>query len=73
MYIYIYIYIHVYIYIYIVNVRLSSRNHDYAQEMMDDLRKQNDIAREITDTLAAPVGFTTDDDDVRCTNIFHIA
>ena len=40
---------------------------------MDELTEQNDIAREVAEIMATAVGFTEDDDDVRCTNNFHMA
>ena len=40
---------------------------------MDDLVEQNDIAREIQEIMGNPVGFNVDEDEVRCTNMSHIA
>ena len=40
---------------------------------MDEMAEQFDIGREIAEIMVAPVGFIDDDDDVRCTNMSHIA
>ena len=40
---------------------------------MEDITEQNDTAREISETLAHPVGFAEDFDEVCRTNMFQLA
>ena len=57
----------------VVIVWLSSRSPDYAQGVLADMGDENDTAFQIAEIMANYAAFADDDDDVRCTNISHIA
>ena len=40
---------------------------------MEDIAEENETAREISETLARPVGFGDDCDEVSRTNMFQLA
>jgi hypothetical protein len=46
------------------------RSIDDVENTMDDIREQMDIANEITEAIAQPVGFGIEFDDVRLWNVF---
>ena len=60
-------------YIFFAIVWFSFRDPEKVHELMEDITEQNDTAREISETLAHPVGFAEDFDEVCRTNMFQLA